>query len=83
MDIASLTMDVKNQVKNTLEKAQKKKEHFETSNKKLKDFIQKIRDFLMGIVMFDVPAGEVAHTRLDFFFASVVVSRGRSRPSQH
>lgn len=31
-----------------LGKAQKKKEHFENNNKKLKDFIQKIRDFLMG-----------------------------------
>lgn len=31
-----------------LGKAQEKKEHFENSNKKLKDFIQKIRDFLMG-----------------------------------
>lgn len=34
-----------------LEKAQKKKDHFETNNKKLKDFIQKIRDFLTGIIM--------------------------------
>lgn len=34
-----------------LGKAQKKKEHFENSNKKLKDFIQKIRDFLMGTAM--------------------------------
>lgn len=33
-----------------LEKAQKKKDHFETNNKKLKDFIQKIRDFLTGIM---------------------------------
>ncbi|XP_056896731.1 laminin subunit beta-2 isoform X1 [Takifugu flavidus] len=46
-NIASLTLDVKNQVMYTLEKAQKKKTHFETSNKKLKDFIKKIRDFLM------------------------------------
>uniref|UniRef100_H3CA06 Laminin, beta 2-like n=1 Tax=Tetraodon nigroviridis TaxID=99883 RepID=H3CA06_TETNG len=46
-NIASLTLDVKNQVKHTLEKAQKNKQHFETGNRKLKDFIQKIRDFLM------------------------------------
>uniref|UniRef100_A0A8C2ZAT6 Laminin, beta 2-like n=1 Tax=Cyclopterus lumpus TaxID=8103 RepID=A0A8C2ZAT6_CYCLU len=45
-DIASLTLDVKNQAMNTLEKAQKKKDHFENNNKKLKDFIKKIRDFL-------------------------------------
>lgn len=32
-------------------KAQKKKDHFESNNKKLKDFIQKIRDFLTGKVM--------------------------------
>lgn len=36
---------------NTLEKAQKKKDHFENNNKKLKDFIKKIRDFLMGKLM--------------------------------
>uniref|UniRef100_A0A8C2ZAY7 Laminin, beta 2-like n=1 Tax=Cyclopterus lumpus TaxID=8103 RepID=A0A8C2ZAY7_CYCLU len=36
----------KNQAMNTLEKAQKKKDHFENNNKKLKDFIKKIRDFL-------------------------------------
>lgn len=47
-DIASLTQDVKNQAMNTLDKAQKKKDHFENNNKKLKDFIQKIRDFLIG-----------------------------------
>lgn len=45
-DIASLTEDVKNQAMNALEKAQKKKDHFENNNKKLKDFIKKIRDFL-------------------------------------
>lgn len=44
-----MTQDVKEQAKTVLEKAQKKKEHFENNNKKLKDFIQKIRDFLMGI----------------------------------
>lgn len=49
--IASLTLDVKNQVKHTLEKAQKKKQRFESSSKQLKDFIQKIRDFLMGMFM--------------------------------
>uniref|UniRef100_A0A8D3C1E3 Laminin, beta 2-like n=1 Tax=Scophthalmus maximus TaxID=52904 RepID=A0A8D3C1E3_SCOMX len=38
--------DVKNQAMNTLEKAQKKKDHFESNNKKLKDFIKKIRYFL-------------------------------------
>lgn len=47
-DLASLTQDVKDQAKTMLGKAQKKKENFEDSNKKLKDFIQKIRDFLMG-----------------------------------
>ncbi|XP_041655654.1 laminin subunit beta-2 [Cheilinus undulatus] len=45
-DIAALTQDVKNQAMNTLEKAQKKKDYFESNNKKLKDFIKKIRDFL-------------------------------------
>ncbi|XP_053338679.1 laminin subunit beta-1 [Clarias gariepinus] len=45
-DIATLTEIVKAQAMNTLDKARKKKELFETSNKKLKDFIQKIRDFL-------------------------------------
>uniref|UniRef100_A0A8B9RJ27 Laminin subunit beta-1 n=1 Tax=Astyanax mexicanus TaxID=7994 RepID=A0A8B9RJ27_ASTMX len=45
-DIATLTQNVKTQAMNTLEKAQAKKEQFEKSNKKLKDFIQKIRDFL-------------------------------------
>jgi len=48
-DIAALTLDVKNQAMTTLEKAQKKKEHFENNNKKLKDFIKKIRDFLTGM----------------------------------
>lgn len=45
-DIATLTENVKAQAMNTLDKAQKKKELFEKSNKKLKDFIQTIRDFL-------------------------------------
>ncbi|MCJ8741639.1 hypothetical protein PDJAM_G00072970 [Pangasius djambal] len=45
-DIATLTENVKAQAMNTLDKARKKKELFETSNNKLKDFIQKIRDFL-------------------------------------
>lgn len=44
-----MTQDVKEQAKTVLGKAQTKKEHFENNNKKLKDFIQKIRDFLMGI----------------------------------
>uniref|UniRef100_A0A4W6G241 Laminin, beta 2-like n=1 Tax=Lates calcarifer TaxID=8187 RepID=A0A4W6G241_LATCA len=44
--IASITQDVKNQAMNTLEKAQKKKDYFENNNKKLKDFIKKIKDFL-------------------------------------
>lgn len=48
-DIATMTQDVKEQAKTMLGKAQKKKEHFENNNKKLKDFIQKIRDFLMGM----------------------------------
>lgn len=34
----------------TLEKAQKKKDHFDSNNKKLKDFIKKIRDFLTGVL---------------------------------
>lgn len=38
---------------NTLEKAQRKKEHFENNNKKLKDFIKKIKDFLMGLYLLD------------------------------
>ncbi|XP_041860156.1 laminin subunit beta-1 [Melanotaenia boesemani] len=46
-DIASLTENVKNQAMNALEKAQKKKDHFENNNKKLKEFIKKIRDFLI------------------------------------
>lgn len=45
-DLVSLTQDVKNQAMTTLQKAQKKKDHFEMSNKKLKDFIKKIKDFL-------------------------------------
>ncbi|KAI5612331.1 laminin subunit beta-1 isoform X2 [Silurus asotus] len=45
-DIAMLTESVKAQAMNTLDKAKKKKEQFEKSNKELKDFIQKIRDFL-------------------------------------
>uniref|UniRef100_A0A9J8DEI0 Laminin, beta 2-like n=1 Tax=Cyprinus carpio carpio TaxID=630221 RepID=A0A9J8DEI0_CYPCA len=45
-DIATLTQTVKTQAKDTLDKAQGKKELFENSNKMLKDFIQKIRDFL-------------------------------------
>uniref|UniRef100_A0A672SL20 Laminin subunit beta-2-like n=1 Tax=Sinocyclocheilus grahami TaxID=75366 RepID=A0A672SL20_SINGR len=45
-DIATLTQTVKTQAKDTLDKAQGKKELFESSNKMLKDFIQKIRDFL-------------------------------------
>ncbi|XP_068606555.1 laminin subunit beta-1 [Brachionichthys hirsutus] len=45
-DIASLTQDAKNQAMATLEKTQKKKNHFENNNRKLKDFIKKIRDFL-------------------------------------
>ncbi|KAJ8257557.1 hypothetical protein GJAV_G00186910 [Gymnothorax javanicus] len=45
-DIEMLTQDVKTQAMGTLEKAQKKKNVFEKSNNQLKDFIQKIRDFL-------------------------------------
>lgn len=51
-DIASLTQDVKNQAMTTLEKAQKKKDNFEKNNKKLKDFIKEIKDFLTGILPF-------------------------------
>ncbi|KAI7793829.1 laminin subunit beta-2 [Triplophysa rosa] len=46
-DVTALTQNVKRQAKSTLDKAQTKKELFENSNKKLKEFIQKIRDFLM------------------------------------
>ncbi|MEQ2257760.1 hypothetical protein ILYODFUR_038047 [Ilyodon furcidens] len=45
-DIASQTRAVKNQTMNALEKAQKKKEYFEKSNKDLKDLIKMIKDFL-------------------------------------
>uniref|UniRef100_A0A671QX29 Laminin subunit beta-1-like n=1 Tax=Sinocyclocheilus anshuiensis TaxID=1608454 RepID=A0A671QX29_9TELE len=45
-DIATLTQTVKNQAKDTLDKAQSKKELFENSNNILKDFIEKIKDFL-------------------------------------
>lgn len=77
---------MKNQVKHTLEKAQKNKQHFETGNRKLKDFIQKIRDFLMGVVIqiwCDRPSAEGGRPQLDWFFSLVVLSRGGSRPSQH
>lgn len=83
--IASLTLEVKNQVKHTLEKAQKKKQHFETSNRKLKDFIQKIRDFLMGKLKHlcrDWPvAGEVANIRMDMLFSSTVQRREQTQPA--
>uniref|UniRef100_A0A673C7J4 Laminin subunit beta-1 n=1 Tax=Sphaeramia orbicularis TaxID=375764 RepID=A0A673C7J4_9TELE len=46
VDLVTLTQDVKNQAMTSLERAQKKKDHFENSNKKLKDFIKKIKDFL-------------------------------------
>ncbi|XP_045065518.1 laminin subunit beta-2-like [Coregonus clupeaformis] len=45
-DIAMLTQDVKSQAMDTLDKAKKNKDFFENSNKKLKEFIQKIKDFL-------------------------------------
>lgn len=45
-DLAALTLDVKNQALNSLQKAQKKKEHVDANNRKLKDFIKKIKDFL-------------------------------------
>lgn len=48
-DLATVTLAAKNQAVNTLEKAQKIKDHFENNNKKLKDFIKKIRDFLTGV----------------------------------
>lgn len=53
-DLVSLTQDVKNQAMTTLQKAQKKKDHFEMSNKKLKDFIKKIKDFLTGVLLFSI-----------------------------
>ncbi|MEQ2186018.1 hypothetical protein GOODEAATRI_024381, partial [Goodea atripinnis] len=40
---------VKKQTMNALEKAQKKKEYFEKSNKDLKDLIKMIKDFLTGM----------------------------------
>ncbi|XP_016138604.1 laminin subunit beta-1-like [Sinocyclocheilus grahami] len=45
-DIATLTQTVKTQAEDTLDKAQSKKELFENSNNILKDFIEKIKDFL-------------------------------------
>uniref|UniRef100_A0A8C6PHY4 Laminin subunit beta-1 n=1 Tax=Nothobranchius furzeri TaxID=105023 RepID=A0A8C6PHY4_NOTFU len=45
-DLASLTQNVKNQTVNVLTKAQRKKEYFESNNKKLKDLIKNIKDFL-------------------------------------
>ncbi|XP_037130494.1 laminin subunit beta-2 [Syngnathus acus] len=45
-DIASLSQDVKNQAMNTLARAQKNKDHFEKSNRELKELIKKIKDFL-------------------------------------
>ncbi|MEQ2218317.1 hypothetical protein XENOCAPTIV_001505, partial [Xenoophorus captivus] len=48
-DIASQTRVVKKQTMNALEKAQKKKEYFEKSNKDLKDLIKMIKDFLIGM----------------------------------
>lgn len=62
-NIASLTLDVKNQVKHTLEKAQEQKQHFEIGNWQLKTFIQRIRDFLMGTWM---------HTECDWPLAGPV-----------
>lgn len=47
-DVRMLTSDVKMKAMGTLEKAQSKKALFENSNKKLKDFIKEIRDFLTG-----------------------------------
>ncbi|XP_047459285.1 laminin subunit beta-2 isoform X2 [Mugil cephalus] len=45
-DIAVLTQGVKKQAMSSLEKAQKNKDNFESNNKKLKDFIKTIKDFL-------------------------------------
>ncbi|XP_068184392.1 laminin subunit beta-1 [Antennarius striatus] len=45
-DIASQTRDVKNQAMIIMDKAQMKKTYLENNNKKLKDFIKRIRDFL-------------------------------------
>uniref|UniRef100_A0A4W5MC35 LAMB1/2/3/4 helical domain-containing protein n=1 Tax=Hucho hucho TaxID=62062 RepID=A0A4W5MC35_9TELE len=44
--IAMLTQDVKSQAMDNLDKAKKNKDFFENSNKNLKEFIQKIKDFL-------------------------------------
>lgn len=49
-----MTNNVKNQAMTTLKKAQKKKDDFEKNNKELKDFIQKIRDFLTGTQHFNL-----------------------------
>ncbi|MBN3302050.1 LAMB1 protein, partial [Amia calva] len=46
-DIKMLTQDVKSQAQGALKKALKNKEVFANTNQQLKDFIQKIRDFLM------------------------------------
>ncbi|XP_063064024.1 laminin subunit beta-2 [Engraulis encrasicolus] len=45
-EVLRMTQDVKTQAMNTLDKAREKKDVFEKNNKNLKDFIQKIRDFL-------------------------------------
>uniref|UniRef100_A0A1A8RWD2 Laminin subunit beta-1 n=1 Tax=Nothobranchius rachovii TaxID=451742 RepID=A0A1A8RWD2_9TELE len=45
-DLASLTQNVKNQTVNVLTKAQRKKDYFESNNKKLKDLIKNVKDFL-------------------------------------
>ncbi|XP_038867518.1 laminin subunit beta-2-like [Salvelinus namaycush] len=45
-DIAMLTQDVKSQAMDNLDNAKKNKDFFENSNKKLKEFIQKIKYFL-------------------------------------
>lgn len=45
-DLVTLTQTVKNQARSSLQKAQKKKEQLDQSNRQLKDFIKKIKDFL-------------------------------------
>ena len=47
-EVVSLTREVKDQTRSTLDKATSRKTLFDSSNQNLKHFIQKIRDFLTG-----------------------------------
>lgn len=88
-DIATMTNDVKNQAMTTLKKAQMKKDDFEKNNKELKDFIQKIRDFLTGtlnsIVIWQSSKKGSQLSGLNSLSASppFLLSRGRRRSTEH